>query len=259
MRRLGQDHFLAIVEQAARTDRDGAQRAVQAVLQTLGERIAAGEARDLAEQLPPELAPWIATTTSPERFDVDEFLRRVAEREGTDLDTAERHARAVFTALGQVVSADEMADMAAELPKDFAPLLPYGPEVEVLPADTFERRVAERAGLDDQQAWRAVEAVLETLAERLTKGEVDDLIARLPLRLHAPLRRGAARRDGHAKRMSLETFVEHVAQREGVPAAAAAQHVRAVLATLREAVGDDEFFDAKVQLGAGYEPVLKPR
>ena len=99
--------FLAIVEGAAAIPRESAERAVRATLQTLAERIAGGEGRDLAEQLPPELAPWLATTSGAERFDVDAFLRRVAGREGTDVATAERHVRAVFTALGQAISADE--------------------------------------------------------------------------------------------------------------------------------------------------------
>jgi uncharacterized protein (DUF2267 family) len=54
---------------------------------------------------------------------VDEFVRRVAEREGTDPKTAREHARAVFTALGEAVAPGELRDMAAQLPKDFAPLL----------------------------------------------------------------------------------------------------------------------------------------
>src|SRR2546423_9481935 len=93
--RMDYQRFLAIVEGAAAIPRESAERAVRATLQTLAERIAGGEARDLAEQLPPELAPWLATTSGAERFDVDAFLRRVAGREGTDVATAERHVRAV--------------------------------------------------------------------------------------------------------------------------------------------------------------------
>lgn len=75
----------------------------------------------IVEQLPPELAPWIAGTGNAEPFDVDEFLRRVAEREGVDVETAERHTRAVFEALRRTLTPDEFEDMVAELPKDFAP------------------------------------------------------------------------------------------------------------------------------------------
>jgi uncharacterized protein (DUF2267 family) len=251
-----EDDFLTTVEQLADVGRERATRATQATLATLGERIAAGEARDIAEQLPPEPAAWIAATGNPEPFDVDEFLRRVAEREGVDVETAERHARAVFEALRRTITAAEFEDMQAELPRDFAPLLPRGPHIEVLAADSFLRRVADRAGLPEEAAERATDAVLETLAERIAGGEVDDLIARLPLRLHPPLKRGRERSGGKARRMSLDQFLAGVAEREGVGPEDAREHARAVLATLREAVGEEEFRDVTVQLPHDYEAAL---
>jgi uncharacterized protein (DUF2267 family) len=45
---------------------------------------------------------------------------------------------------------------------------------------------------------------------------------------------------------------ERVAEREGADPFTARDHIRAVFLTLREAVGDDEFFDAAVQLPADY-------
>jgi uncharacterized protein (DUF2267 family) len=253
---VNQDGFLTTVEQLADIGREPAIRATQATLQTLGERIAGGEARDLAEQLPPELAPWIASTGKPQRIDVDGFLRRVAKREGVDVETAERHARAVFEALRREVTPDEFEDMVAELPKDYAPLLPRGTHIEVLGADAFLRHVADRAAIDEQAAERATDAVLETLAERIAGGEVDDLITRLSVRLHPPLERGRERSGGKATRMSLDEFVRRVAEREGVDPEQAREHARAVLVTLREAVGDEEFRDVTVQLPDEYLTAL---
>ena len=253
---MDHDEFLTIVEQAARAGGDAAERATRATLQTLGERLDRGEARDLAGQLPPELSPWIATMTAAEGFDIDEFLRRVADREEVDVATAERHARAVFAALGRAVSPRELADMEAELPRDFAPLFAKGPDVEVVPAEAFLARVAERAGLDAAGARRASDAVLETLAERIAPGETDDLTSRLPVALHEPLKRGAARADGSARQMGLDEFLRRVADREGTPPLQARDHARAVLATLREAVADDEFFDVTVQLPDEYAVLL---
>jgi uncharacterized protein (DUF2267 family) len=48
--------------------------------------------------------------------------------------------------------------------------------------------------------------------------------------------------------MSQERFMRHIAEREGVTPDVARLHARAVFAALREAVGDDEFFDVTVQL-----------
>ncbi len=179
-------------------------------------------------------------------------MRRVAEREEADAATAERDVRIVLAALSQAVPARELDDVAAELDKTFAPLLPRGPYVDLLSAEEFMRRVAQRGGLDDAAARRATEAVLETLGERIAGGEVDDLLTRLPLALHAPLKVGRAHSGGSARRMSFDEFAQRVAERERTSSLAAREHTAAVLATLREAVGDDEFFDATVQLPADY-------
>jgi uncharacterized protein (DUF2267 family) len=248
--------LIEFVQKGAGADREHAERALRATLQTLAERISAGEARQLAEQLPPELSPWLNSDTHSEPFDVDEFLRRVAAREEVDLPTAERDARIVLAALSLAVRPRELRDVASELSKSFAPLLPRGPYIEVLPADEIVRRVARRSGLDDAAARRAVEAVLTTLGERLAGGEVDDLITRLPLALHAPLKAGRARSGGVARRMSFDEFARCVAEREGTSPLVARQHAAAVLATLREAIGDDEFFDVTAQLPDDYVRAL---
>ena len=79
------DHgaFITIVRQYSGGSYEDAERATRATLRTLGERIDRGQARQLAAQLPPELAPWMATSTPAQPFDVDEFVRRVAAQENT--------------------------------------------------------------------------------------------------------------------------------------------------------------------------------
>jgi uncharacterized protein (DUF2267 family) len=255
-RRLTSDGVLQLVQEAAGTDRSGAELVAHAVLTTLGERIAEGEAQDLAAQLPPELAPWVATKGGAEGFDVDEFLRRVAERTRADLPGAERYARAVFLALAHTVSPDELADVEAELSKDYAPLLPRGRWVDRLPLDEFLERVAARAGVDVQRARRATEAVLEATAERVAGGDVDDLIPHLPVELHAPLKRGRDWTGANARRMPVGDFLRRVSDLEGEDIATAREHARAVFVTLREAVGVEEFFDIEAQLPDDYAPLL---
>jgi uncharacterized protein (DUF2267 family) len=250
--------FIQITQRDAAISAEVAERAAQTALTTLAERLSAGEARDLLEQLPAEMKPWVYTQSDAERFDIDEYLRRVAEREGVDVHTAERHARAVFFALGQAVSAEEIADVAAELPQDFEPLIAEAQRrfFEVLPAEEFLARVAERAALDEDGARRATEAVLETLAERIAGGQVDDLVPQLPLELHEPLRRGKARSGEAARRMTLDRFLGKIAEREGVDLFEAGDHARAVFATLREAISDKEFYDVTAQLPPEYAVLL---
>jgi uncharacterized protein (DUF2267 family) len=51
---------------------------------------------------------------------LDEFLRRVAEREGVAPLQARGHASAVFATLREAVSPKEFLDMTAQLPAEFA-------------------------------------------------------------------------------------------------------------------------------------------
>jgi uncharacterized protein (DUF2267 family) len=251
------ERFITVVQQHAHISREQAERAIQATLETLAERLSAGEARDLADELPGELAGWLHTSGGPEPFRIDEFLRRVAAREGTDIKTAERHARAVFAALGRMVSRKEIADMTAELPKDFEPLLAeaQGRFTTLVSAEDFLKRVADHGGLTDADAQRAIDAVLETLAERIAGGEVDDLIALLGAELHPPLLRGKASSGGKATKMTLEQFLRRVAEREGVAIEQARDHTSAVFDTLRDAIPHEEFLDVTAQLPLEYQAV----
>lgn len=250
--------FIRMVQSDAGLDADAAERAARATLTTLAERLSPGEARDLLEEVPAEMKPRVYTESAAERFDIDEFLRRVAERAGMDVETAERHARAVFFAFGRAVRADEIDDVAAELPQDFEPLITEARHrfFTVMSGEEFVSRVVERTGLDIAGARRATETVLEALAQRIAGGEVDDLIPRLPLSLHDPLRRGMAVTGGTARRMSLDEFLQIIADREAIDRFAASEHARAVFATLREAVGDEEYFDVTVQLPRDYAVLL---
>ncbi|HEX3730990.1 MAG TPA: DUF2267 domain-containing protein, partial [Opitutaceae bacterium] len=197
---------------------DVAQRAAQAVLQTLAERLPSGEARHILAELPAELKPYIYTEADAEGFGIDEFLERLANREGTDdVDAALRHARAVFAELGRALDADAVAHLAASLPRNFEPLVAEAQHrlLDIMPAEEFWRRAGQRLGLDQETARRVTEAVLETLAERIAAGEVEDLIARLHPLLHPPLRRGVASSGSAARRMPAQDFLRRVARREG--------------------------------------------
>jgi uncharacterized protein (DUF2267 family) len=258
------ERFITTIEQKAGISWEKAERAARATLQTLAERISGGQARDLASDLPHELrGPLVEGGGDAEPFDVREFVRRVAEREGVDTDTAERHARAVFVALARLVRHDEVADLLAELPEEYQSLLgdaaqltrdPSAPEV--MEDEEFLDRLEGRAGLDRAAAERAAQAVLTTLAERIAGGQVDDLIATVPPVLRPALERGKTLGGGKAHRMSLDEFIGRIAEREDVTWEDALEHARAVFATLREAVPDKEWSDLLAELPRGYQEAL---
>lgn len=256
----------AIRQESGGLSGEAAEHAAQVVLQTLAERLPRGEARHILQELPAELKPWVYTETDGHAFDIDEFLDRVAKREGIDIETALRHARAVFAVLGSALSREEVAHVAANLPRTFAPLVAEAQNkfVDMMSAGRFWFRVGQRLGLDDDAARRVTDAVLETLAERVAAGQVEDLIAQLDPLLHAPLRRGMSA-SPDARRMPLEEFLHRVAVREGTSVDEAGlwdqifEHVRAVFATLAEAVSPEEWFDVTAELPYDYHSLIPTR
>jgi uncharacterized protein (DUF2267 family) len=253
--------FMTTVEQVAGITREEAEPAVRAVLETLAERISAGEADDIAAFLPEELRPYLTWTNSlAEQFGLDEFIRRVAEREGVDEATAAEHARAVFAALGEAVPPGELRDMLAQLPKEFDRLARAAGVTRepALAEDDVVGRVARITGLDRDRARRAAQAVLRVLAVRISAGEVRDLEPELPAELHFALERGLGESKA-ATPMTADEFIARVADVEGITLEEAEEHARAVFAALREVVSGKEFSDVAAQLSDDYAPLLTMR
>lgn len=124
---MNYDEFLTRVGQrGGPSDRTYADAAAKQVLAALGQRLAGNEPRDLASQLPKELQDPLLRRTSTAEIgdDLDEFLHRVADREGhgCDAEQALTHARAVLGTIAGFVSAGEIQDLRAQLPTGYAPL-----------------------------------------------------------------------------------------------------------------------------------------
>jgi uncharacterized protein (DUF2267 family) len=246
------EEFISIVKQWADLQDEEAERAIRMVLQTLAERISTGEARDLVSQLPAELGPWLLTEHGGQRFDVDEFLRRVAEREETDIATAERHVRAVLAALSGALDSDEFADLEAQLPQGLLPPASQRTRRRGLAGRGTARQglAARRPGPRRRAADHRSRAGRDRGADR--SGEVDDLISLLPVPLHAALKRGKTANPGTALHTPLDKFLSRVAELEGSSPEQARDHANAVFLTLREVLGNEEFFDVTVQFPPEY-------
>jgi uncharacterized protein (DUF2267 family) len=261
--------FITAVRERADVPEAEAEQAACRTLRTLSRRISVGEAEDIAERLPHELRPCVELDGSRQTFHVEGFIKRLEEHLGVDRAKAEREAKAVIAALWSTIGSDEFDDMRSELPKDFRPLLDEAaaeaPRSELrdvpftgpLSYDEWVNRVAELAKIDRDRAARATEAVLEVLAMRITAGQVEDLAPFVPVELRRALENGVARSGGKAMRLSLEAFLREVARRERLPRAEAYKHARAVLAVLREAVGEKEFSDTAAQFPGEYRELLR--
>ncbi|MEA2275097.1 MAG: hypothetical protein QOC78_57 [Solirubrobacteraceae bacterium] len=258
------ERFVTMIEQRTGLTWERAERAARATLQTLGERLSWEQARDLAEELPHELRTWLLSAGGDvDPFDAHEFVRRVAEREAVDVETAARHGRAVLIAVARLAGGDQIAAVASALAPDYEPLIgeavrrrrdPAAPEP--MPLDDFLASVETRAGLDRPGAERAVDAVLETVAERIASGQVDDLAEVLPDGLRPALERGKASSGGLPQSMTLQEFLARIAQRAGTTPEEALRHARAVFAALREALPPKELSDVLAQLPREYDEAL---
>jgi uncharacterized protein (DUF2267 family) len=115
------DEFIATVRvRGAFETRARAASAARATLRTLAEQVDRETANGLAEELPPELAPYIrrGDGAAGERYSADEFWSRLAERADVHRPDAKRVARAVLDELSAAVSAPRLASVWAELPPD---------------------------------------------------------------------------------------------------------------------------------------------
>ncbi|MCW2664223.1 MAG: hypothetical protein JWP83_5375 [Mycobacterium sp.] len=114
------EEFISRVAQNAELSEEDAARLTRATLATLAERITGGEAQDLAAQLPAPLqTALISAHENAEAFSFEEFVKRTAERAGTDPDVAEVAIDAVLATLRDAVTPGEFDDVLSQLPADF--------------------------------------------------------------------------------------------------------------------------------------------
>jgi uncharacterized protein (DUF2267 family) len=261
------DRFVALVSDLASLSLPEAELAVRAVVETMAEHLSDDQRRELAGRLPKAVRPWLEQPGVGEQLRHAAFLHRVAEREGISLGShdrvglkaAERHTRAVFEVMRLVLPADEVDALAERLPEEARKLLRPSQHrpAPVVAADAFVERVAQSCRFEREQALRATEAVLETLAERLAAGEVDTLERLLPGEFHPALELGKLHARGKAGRFDLEEFVGRVADRVGTTSHSdALDGTRCVFTALRETLPRQELDDILAELPREYDDVL---
>jgi uncharacterized protein (DUF2267 family) len=116
----------------------------------------------------------------------------------------------------------------------------------------FIETVERVASILHDDAERAARATLETLGERLSYGEANDLAEELPREL-----RPWIHNTSEAQAFSVAEFLDRVARREGIAPSAAETHARAVFAALGKAVSDDELHDMASELPRDYGDLIR--
>lgn len=120
-------------------------------------------------------------------------------------------------------------------------------------ARAFLRGVAAQTGDSLDDARTATTATLCTLSERIPEREAHELARHLPDGLAPQLADGDAT---HGEVFGLEEFVARVARRSDTPPAAAWDDARAVIATVMEALPEEEVDYVRAALSEDYRPLF---
>ncbi len=129
---MDHDHFIGQVQARAQlSGRGEAEGLTRATLETLGERIPEQLTTNLADQLPMEIGESLRRTVtmggegSGERFGLDEFTRRVADRGHVDESHATDGARVVLEVTGEATEG-VLEKVRDALPDDLRELVDAG-------------------------------------------------------------------------------------------------------------------------------------
>ncbi len=115
----------------------------------------------------------------------DEFLVAVERHGGpSDREHAEQATRTVLADLGKRLAGHEPRDLASQLPPELQDaLLEHDGEQETSDdVDDFLRRVAEHEGrgCSPEEARQHAQAVFMTMADFVSRGEIDEVRSQLP-------------------------------------------------------------------------------
>ncbi len=112
--------FIKEVQCRAHIRPNEAEKAVRATLEVLAQRLFWNEADHLAHELPSEVKSLLHQIRIKEKFDLNEFYRRVSEREGVGIPDATHHARVVASVIKDSVSPGEMEEILSQLPEEYS-------------------------------------------------------------------------------------------------------------------------------------------
>lgn len=246
-----------IVESVFRSNefasRDQAEAVTRSTLRNLGRNVTVGEARDIAERLPPDLSEELIDVerTQAQPVEYEAFLEQVGEEVALPEESIEESVQRVMVVLEEAIDEAELANAQAQLPPSYGPIFDIEPAAIGRPFVDF---VTDGTGFDPGvDAEAMVHAVLETLGERLTRGEAEDLANYLEGEAVQWLADVESR---DAEDFSAAEFVDRVARRTEVSEATARASIQVVGDALVDVVPPEEIERALEQLPAGFDSLL---
>jgi uncharacterized protein (DUF2267 family) len=118
--------------------------------------------------------------------------------------------------------------------------------------------VADRTRLTQEESADLTRAVLEGLSEQMSEGEAKRLATGLPQQLSAPLL-ALHRRGKEAHPIRVEEFAKQLSKRTGLPVPDTRTGTGAVIAVLRDALGEEEYGHMVGQLPDEYAALSTSR
>lgn len=191
----------------------------------------------------------------------DEILQRVEARAGLPRERAAVVTDVVLRVLAESIDEKEARDLASELPRDLKPALVNVPRHgQRYLAHEFLERVAEREGVSPEEARLHAKAVLGTMREAVSRGEISDVLAEL---FHDPEYSDLWAPPPPARPveeplvgMGRDEFIDHVRRRGDLDEVMAERAIRATLITLGERITRGEADDIAPQLPQEFRPWL---
>ena len=111
----------------------------------------------------------------------EDFVGQVQHRARLDSsDQAIRAIRATLQTLGERLYGGEVGDLAAQLPEEIGLYLNSAEKKEQYTLKKFLERVAELEKVDYPQAVHYARAVIATVQDAVTEGEIEDVLDQLP-------------------------------------------------------------------------------
>lgn len=105
--------------------REEAEPLVEAVLQTLGERLPPAEAEAVADGLPDGVGEYVAEAESGQEFGYEEFTNRIADRADLDESQVDYYAKAIVSLVYDAGAAGDGTDLESVLPVEYDSLFEF--------------------------------------------------------------------------------------------------------------------------------------